>query len=338
MPFEIYKKNMDNITASADLVDDTINKMNAITYSRLIKGKKNVLRAWTGIIAAVLTISLLGIGAYAYRSELIRLIFGSSADKLISDENDYSVKLDDIQISCDNDDYYFEISSPYVFDEFLFYEMILRRTDGTAIIPYNFFYENGFSYEASGNNLRLASGLNAEHGSHTIGFTGDGGIAMFCSLYSAEGFSEGDHIHLVLEKVLRTQNASTGNIITDWINAEVEFDVSDIPYSNKRIIEIGKPVKFSSGDSCEIEEISISPFCIVVSTLLTGDEDFDTSCFSENEIILKNGRTIENCGINPSFGPKIKIFIVRDDMEIIMPEEIAEIHIGDLVIDCSRSN
>lgn len=335
MTFEMYVKSMDNIKVSDELINDTVDKMNSITETDPVRKNTTVFRAWTGIIAAVLAISLVGTAAYAYRTGLIGRIFGHSADKLMSDGNDYSAKLDNIQISCDNEDYYFEISLPYIFDEFLFYEVNFKRTDGTEIIPYNSFYENGFSYEASGNNLKLASGLNAEHASNTIGSTDDGGISVFCSLYSSGGFSEGDHIHLVLEKIFRTQNTANGSIVTDRINAEIEFDISEIPKSNKRVVEVNKPVVFSSGDSCVIKEVSVSPFCIVASAELQDNDDFDINCFVENKIILNDERIIENCEINPSFGSELKIFIVRDDMEIIMPDEIAEIHIGDLIVDCS---
>lgn len=326
MNLEKYRNSLDNIKAPDELVNDTIYKMNAHSVKR-----KRISRLWTGVAAAVLSMSLIGFAGYAYNRGLPENFFGSSADKLLS-QGDHSAEIENLQIICDNDKYYFEIISTYICDEFMIYEADIKRTDGKEIIPYNSFYETGFNYESAGSELKLKSGKSAEHSSYAMGMTDDGGIAIMCNLYSADGFAQGDHIHLVLEKIFRTEDHKSGSVVSDRVTAEIGFDIATLPQSDKRIIEVNETAVFGSGYYCEIDRVTVSPVCLTVSINAPEAPEF-TENFIESSMVLKSGEEIMTGGINISDDGS-RVFLLRDDMKIIMPDEIAEIHIGDLVIGC----
>lgn len=105
MPFNMYKKTIDSIKVPNDLINDTVNKMNSIADTDPVRNKRFVFRTWAVIIAAVITISLLGIGAYAY-SRGIRVTFSSSKgiEKTIyiEPEDDYIIQETNTIVSDNN--------------------------------------------------------------------------------------------------------------------------------------------------------------------------------------------------------------------------------------------
>ena len=109
MKFDMYKKNMDNIKAPDDLINTTVNKMNSAADTEPVRNKRYVFRMWTVIIAAVITISLLGIGVYAY-SKGIRVDYRFSNGVEMFEKTVYLEPADDYinqettTIQSDNDD------------------------------------------------------------------------------------------------------------------------------------------------------------------------------------------------------------------------------------------
>ncbi|MBP1560731.1 MAG: hypothetical protein J6C96_05730 [Oscillospiraceae bacterium] len=336
MNIQKYKNCLESISASDELKGQTINLMNNADTAAV--KKRRISKIWAYAIAAVLAVSLVGIGTYAYNSGWIEFFFGESADKLLSDDADYSVELENIEIRCDDPDYSFEITSAYNFDEFLFYELDVHRTDGTPIkLPDGFDAVSsggGFSRENMGENFDLKSGNWGQHASNIMGATDDGGITVLCDIYSVNGFASGDHIHFVLEQLLTFRPVH----IFTWATVEIEFDISKLPDSNKQFIEVNKTAGFDDGYSCKINRISLSPMCITVNASAFGGETLEEHRLNDNKIVLKNGEVIENCGINhDKIGTEMEIFLFWESIigpRFIMPDEIAEVHIGDLVIDC----
>lgn len=304
--------------------------------------KRRVPKVRVSIIIAAVMISLIGISVYAYNSGWIGLYFGNSADKLLSDGEDYSAELDNIEIRCTDPNLSFEITFAYDFDEFLFYELKVSRKDGVPLsLPEGFDpieSGSGFGCENTGDSCYLRSGSYAQHCSNILGETEDGGINVLCDLYASKGFTPGDHMHVVLDELLTWRPKAS---VISSATVEIEFDIAKLPKSNKRVIEVNSTAHFDSGNSCEIRKITVSPMCIVVTAASSDGEMLDDTLLRDNKIVLKSGEVIEGCGINPdSTGSETDVFLFREfsvDSELggfVLPEEIASVQIGDLVIEC----
>ena len=339
MSIDKYTAVIGDIKAPDDLKERT-----AVLMSRCSADaeKRRVPKIRVSIIIAAVMISLIGISVYAYNSGWIGLYFGNSADKLLSDGEDYSAELDNIEIRCTDPDLSFEIISAYDFDEFLFYELKVSRKDGVPLsLPEGFDpieSGSGFGCENTGDSCYLQSGSYAQHCSNILGETEDGGINVLCDLYASKGFTSGDHMHVVLDELLTWRPKAS---VISSATVEIEFDIAKLPKSNKRVIEVNKNAHFDSGNSCEIRKITVSPMCIVVTAASSDGKMLDDTLLRDNRIVLKSGEVIEGCGVNPdSTGSETDVFLFREfsvDSELggfVLPEEIGTVQIGDLVIEC----
>ncbi|MGN0695937.1 MAG: hypothetical protein ACI4J5_04130 [Oscillospiraceae bacterium] len=339
MSIDKYIAVISDIKAPDDLKERTAALMNKCSSDT---EKRRIPKLRVSIVIAAVMISLIGISVYAYNSGWIGLYFGNSADKLMSDGEDYSAELDNIEIRCTDPDLSFEIISAYDFDEFLFYELKVSRKDGVPLtLPEGFdtmVSDGGFGCENTGSSCYLRSDSHAQHCSNILGETEDGGINVLCDLYASKGFTIGDHMHVVLDELVTWRPAAS---VISSATVEIEFDIAKLPKSNKRVIEVNKTAHFDSGDPCEIRKITVSPMCIVVTAASSDGEMLDVTLLRENKIVLKSGEVIEGCGINPdSTGSETDVFLFREfsvDSELggfVLPEEIASVQIGDLVIEC----
>lgn len=340
---EKYISAIGEAKASDYLKEKTVRLMSEKKHS-MAKCKPS--RLLISAVTAAIVVSLLGIGAVAYKSGWLRLAFGESADNLLSDGTDYSARFDNIEIWCSDSNLSFELTSAYVFDELLFYELNVSRKDGTPFeLPEDFYpeffggtWDGGFSCENIGDDLKLSSGAFAECGSVILGESENGGINILCNVYSTGGFAEGNHIHLVLEgiKIWRPQVK-----ILSSAAAEIEFDISELPKSNKCVIDVNKTARFADGQTCVIKSISLSPMCVVVTAASSDGNYLEHTMLRENRIVLKSGDIFENCGINANtFGSEEEVFLfwfasdAPNRNVVIMPDEIASVQLGDIVIDC----
>lgn len=339
MSIDKYTAVIGDIKASDALKEHTAALM---SKSSAEKEKLRIPKIRVSIIIAAVMISLIGISVYAYNSGWIGLYFGNSADKLLSDGEDYSAELDNVEMRCTDPNLSFEIASAYDFDEFLFYELKVRRKDGVPLsLPEGFDpmgSTSGFGCENTGDSCHLQSGSYAQHASNILGETEDGGINVLCDLYASKGFTSGDHIHVVLDELVTWRPKAR---VISSATVEIEFDIAKLPKSNKRVIEVNKTAHFESGSSCEIRKITVSPMCIVVTAASSNGEMLDDTLLRENKIELKSGEVIEGCGVNPdSTGSETDVFLFREfsvDSELggfVLPEEIGTVQIGDLVIEC----
>lgn len=267
-------------------------------------------------------------------------MFGETADKLVSDEkdyNDYSAVLENINIRGDSG-FSYELSNIYIIDDFFFYELNVCSNDGEAIVLSDDYLKNGgFLWVSTGTNQSLKSGVQGEVWS-AITQAADNAVTVQCNLYAAGGFSAGDHIHITAENLYSGFDV-TENIIVK--NIEIEFDITSVPAPDRKIVEVNKTVCFDSGYSCRINKISLSPINIVVtaqSDSIYGKNDVDVMQFTDSKIILKSGEELDNISVNHDYNAdemEIFLFWIEDGdtvMRIIMPDEIKEIHIGDLII------
>ena len=328
---EIFRKAFEHTVPSEELVERVLAlKTEAVQPKRKISAKLAVI-----VPAAVLTVLVLGLGVYASGAGWFGRFFGSSAEKLTESGksfDDYSAVLGNVEIRGD-EGYSFEIVEPYIIDDFLFYGLEVRRTDGTPIVPAeeNFPLQSGFAYSAVGENHVLQSDVQGETWS-VIAKAEDGAVTVQCDLYAGGGFSAGDHIHIVNEK-LYSGLAVTQNVIVERV--EIEFDIEAVPTSGRKIIAVDETAAFEDGYSCRIEKIAVSPISILVTAgQLDGG---DSMHFEDSAVVLKSGEVLDNIGVNNSSGAENEVFLFRLDgehMRIIMPDEIAEVRIGNLTISC----
>ncbi|MDE5860295.1 MAG: hypothetical protein K2H23_07960, partial [Oscillospiraceae bacterium] len=269
-------------------------------------------------------------------------MFGETADKLVSDEkdyNDYSAVLDNIEIRGDSG-FSYEISNTYIIDDFIFYELNISRNDGEAIaLSDDYLKSGGFEWESVGENQLLKSGIQGESWSGIVRAS-DNTVTVQCDLYAAGGFSEGDHIHVAAENLHSGFSLVTENVILK--NIEIEFDIASVPSPERKTVDVNKTVDFDSGYSCQINKISLSPLNIIVtaqSDSIYGKNDVDAMQFTDSKIILKSGEVLDNISVNHDYNDdemEIFLFWIEDDdtvMRIIMPDEIKELHIGDLIVE-----
>lgn len=327
---EIFRKAFEHTVPSEELVERVLALKNeAVPPKRKISAKPAVI-----IPAAVLTVLLLGLGVYASGAGRFGRLFGSSAEKLAESGktlDDYSAVLGNVEIRGD-EGYSFEIAEPYIIDDFLFYELEVRRTDGTPIVPAeeNFAGQSGFALINTGENHALKSGAQGEAASF-ISEAKDGAVTVQCDLYAGGGFSAGDHIHIVNER-LYSGLAVTQNVIAERV--EVEFDIVSVPTSGRKIIAVDKTAAFEDGYSCRVEKIALSPISILVTaSLLDGGASMH---FEDSAVVLKSGEVLDNIGVNDSSGANDVFLFMLDGehMRIVMPDEIAEVRIGDLIVEC----
>lgn len=330
---EIFRKAFENTVPSEELVERVLALKNeAVRPKRKIYPKLAVIAP-----AAVLTVLVLGLGVYASGAGWFGRFFGSEAEKLAENGktfDNYSAVLGNIEIRGD-EGYSFEIVDPYIIDDFLFYGLEVRRTDSTPIIPAeeNFEGQSGFALIGTGENHSLKSRAQGEAASF-ISEARDGSITVQCDLYAGGGFSAGDHIHIAGED-LYSGLAVTQNIIAERV--EVEFDIVSVPDTDRKIIIADETAVFEDGYSCRIEKIALSPISILVTARPLDAGDLETMHFEDSSVTLKSGEVLDNIGVNDSSGTENGIFLFMLDgehMRIIMPDEIAEIRIGDLIIEC----
>ena len=290
--------------------------------------------------AAALTLGTLA--AAAVGGGWFSRMFGENADKLVSDGkeyNDYSALLENIDIRGDSG-FSYEISNTYIIDDFIFYELNIFRNDGEAIVlSDDYLKSGGFEWESAGENQSLKSGMQGEIWSGIVRAV-DNTVTVQCDLYAAGGFSEGDHIHVAAENLHSGFGTVTENVILK--NIEIEFDIASVPSPERKIVEVNKTVNFDSGYSCQINKISLSPLNIIVtaqSDSIYGKNDVDVMQFADSKIILKSGEVLDNISVNHDYNDdetEIFLFWIEDDdkvMRVIMPDEIKELHIGDLIVE-----
>lgn len=290
--------------------------------------------------AAVLTLGTLAVAAVG--GGWFRRMFGETADKLISDENDYnaySSVLENVEIRGDSE-FSYEISNIYIIDDFIFYELNISRNDGEAmVLSDDYQLSGGFGWESVGENQSLKSGMQGEVWSGIVRAENNT-VTVQWDIYAAGGFSAGDHIHVAAENLHSGFGIDAENVILK--NIEIEFDIISVPTPERKVIEVNKNADFDSGYSCQINKISLSPLNVIVtaqSDSVYGKGDVDDMQFADSKIVLKSGETLDNIGVNHDYGTdemEIFLFWLEDDdtvMRIIMPDEIKEIHIGNLTVE-----
>lgn len=301
---------------------------------------KKIGRAFLAAAAAVLSLGTFA--AAAVGGGWFSRMFGETSNKLISDENDYnyySAVLENIEIRADNG-FSCEISNTYIIDDFIFYEINISRNDGEAIvISEDYQQSGGFEWESVGENQLLKSGIQGEEWSGIVRAENNS-VTVQCDLYAAGGFSAGDHIHVSAKNLHSGFGLAAENVILQ--NIEIEFDIASVPTPVRKVIDVSQNADFDSGYSCRINKISLSPLNIAVtaqSDSIYGKGDVDSMQFEDSKIILKNGEVLDNISINNDYnGDEMEIFLfwIEDDdkvMRIIMPDEIKEIHIGNLTVE-----
>lgn len=294
------------------------------------------------IAAAAAVLSLGTFAAAAVGGGWFSRMFGETADKLISDEsdyNDYSAVFENIEIRGDSG-FSYEISNTYIIDDFIFYELNISRNDGEAIvISEDYQQSGGFEWESVGENQLLKSGIQGEEWSGIVRAE-DNVVTVQCDLYAAGGFSAGDHIHVSAKNLHSGFGIAAENVILQ--NIEIEFDIASVPTPAGKVIDVSQNADFDSGYSCRINKIFLSPLNITVtarSDSIYGKGDVDVMQFADSRIILKSGEVLDNISVNHDYnsGDEMEIFLfwIEDDdtvMRIIMPDEIKEIHIGNLTV------
>lgn len=302
-----------------------------------------ISRVGRAVIAAAAAVLSLGtFAAAAVGVGWFGRMFGETADKLISDEsdyNDYSAVFENIEIRGDSG-FSYEISDTYIIDDFIFYELNISRNDGEAIVISDDYQQSGgFEWESIGENQLLKSGIQGEEWSGIVRAENNS-VTVQCDLYAAGGFSAGDHIHVSAKNLHSGFGLSAENIILQ--NIEIEFDIASVPIPVRKVIDISQNADFDSGYSCRINKISLSPLNITVtaqSDSIYGKGDVDVMQFADSRIILKSGEVLDNISVNHDYnGDEMEIFLfwIEDDdkvMRIIMPDEIKEIHIGNLTVE-----
>lgn len=294
------------------------------------------------IAAAAAVLSLGTFAAAAVGGGWFGRMFGETADKLISDEsdyNDYSAVLENIEIRADSG-FSCEVSNTYIIDDYIFYELNISRNDGEAIVLSDDYQQSGgFEWESVGENQSLKSGIQGEAWSGIVRAENNS-VTVQCDLYAAGGFSAGDHIHVSAKNLHSGFGLSAENVILQ--NIEIEFDIASVPIPVRKVIDISQNADFDSGYSCRINKISLSPLNITVtaqSDSIYGKGDVDVMQFADSRIILKSGEVLDNISVNNDYnGDEMEIFLfwIEDDdkvMRIIMPDEIKEIHIGNLTVE-----
>lgn len=294
------------------------------------------------IAAAAAVLSLGTFAAAAVGVGWFSRMFGETADKLISDEsdyNDYSAVLENIEIRADSG-FSCEMSNTYIIDDYIFYELNISRNDGEAIVLSDDYKQSGgFEWESVGENQSLKSGIQGEAWSGIVRAENNS-VTVQCDMYAAGGFSAGDHIHISAKNLHSGFGFSAENIILQ--NIEIEFDIASVPIPVRKVIDISQNADFDSGYSCRINKISLSPLNITVtaqSGSIYGKGDVDVMQFADSRIILKSGEVLDNISVNNDYnGDEMEIFLfwIEDDdkvMRIIMPDEIKEIHIGNLIVE-----
>lgn len=297
-------------------------------------------RAVIAAAAAVLTLGTFA--AAAVGGGWFGRIFGETAEKLLSDENDYngySAVLENVEIRGDSG-FSYEISNTYIIDDFIFYELNISRNDGEAIILSDDYRKSGgFEWESIGENQSLKSGIQGETG-FVIVRSADNTVTVQCSIYAAGGFSAGDHIHAAAKNLHSGFGLAAENIILK--NIEIEFDIAEVPNPVRKVIDVNKNVDFDSGYSCLVNKISLSPLNIIVtaqSDSVYGKNDVDVMQFADSKIILNSGEVLDNISVNNDYGAdemEIFLFWIDDNdtvIKVIMPDEIKEIHIGNLIVE-----
>lgn len=296
----------------------------------------------TVIAAAAAVLALGTLAAAAAGGGWFGRMFGETADKLILDENDYnaySAVLDNIEIRGDSG-FSYEISNTYIIDDFIFYELTVSRSDGeTVVLADDYRKSGGFEWESVGENQSLKSGLMGEAWSGIVRAENNS-VTVQCDLYAAGGFSAGDHIHVAAKNLHSGYGLVSENVILK--NIEIEFDIASVPTPSRKVIEVNKTTDFESGYSCMINKISLSPLNIIVTA--QSDSKYrkgyvDVMQFADSKIVLKSGEVLDNIGVNHDYGTdetEIFLFWIGEDdrvMRIIMPDEIKEIHIGNLTVE-----
>lgn len=301
---------------------------------------KKIGRAFLAAAAAVLSLGTFA--AAAVGGGWFSRMFGETSNKLISDENDYndySAVLENIEI-CADSGFSCEISNTYIIDDFIFYELNISRNDGEAIFLSDDYQQSGgFEWESVGENQSLKSGIQGEEWSGIVRVENNS-VTVQCDLYAAGGFSAGDHIHVSAKNLHSGFGLAAENVILQ--NIEIEFDIASVPTPVRKVIDVSQNADFDSGYSCRINKISLSPLNIAVtaqSDSIYGKGDVDVMQFEDSKIILKSGEVLDNISINNDYnGDEMEIFLfwIEDDdkvMRIIMPDEIKEIHIGNLTVE-----
>lgn len=311
----------------------SVDKNKPIRMNRI--GRIILVSAAAVLALGTLTVAAVGGGWFSR-------MFGETADKLVSDEkyyNDYSAVFENIEIRGDSE-FRYEISNTYIIDDFIFYELNIFRNDGEAIILSDDYPRSGgFEWESIGDNQSLKSGIQGENWSGIVRAS-DNTVTVQCDLYAAGGFSAGDHIHVAAKNLHSGFGLVTENVILK--NIEIEFDIVSVPSPERKTVEVNKIVNFDSGYSYQINKISLSPLNIIVtaqSDSIYGKNDVDSMQFTDSKIILKSGEVLDNISVNHDYNDdemEIFLFWIEDDdtvMRVIMPDEIKELHIGDLILE-----